>query len=104
MSTLGPSAPSPIPQLHTQLMSTYFGRAAWASLTLQKPYITFWFSKWPESSCKPPSGETRKVLGTLHLLHPSPYKGLEPPPPHRPPGVSILQSYRLRPLCNEAKG
>lgn len=34
-----------------------------------------------------------------YTLHPN--KGLEPP---LPPGVSILQSYRLRPLCNEAKG
>lgn len=69
-TTLGPSAPSPIPQLHTQLMSTYFGRAAWESLTLQKPYITFWFSKWPESSCKPPSRGTRKVSGLAKFLHP----------------------------------
>lgn len=71
------SAPFPSPQLHTQLMSTYFGRAAWESLTLQKPYITFWFSKWPESSCKPPSGGIRRVSG---LLSPNPYptKGLEP--------------------------
>lgn len=53
----------PQPRPHTQLMSTYFGRAAWESLTLQKPYITFWFSKWPESSCKPPSGVTRRASG-----------------------------------------
>lgn len=75
----GPSAPSAIPQLHTQLMSTYFGRAAWESLTLQKPYITFWFSKWPESSCKPPSGETRKVSGLSVSYTLDPAKGLKPP-------------------------
>ena len=56
-------SPLPQPRPHTQLMSTYFGRAAWESLTLQKPYITFWFSKCPESSCKPPSRVIRRVSG-----------------------------------------
>lgn len=44
VAILAPLSP-PQPSAHTQLMSTYLGRAAGESLTLQKPYITFWFSK-----------------------------------------------------------
>lgn len=58
-------------------MSTYFGSAAWESLTLQKPYITFWFSKWPESSCKPPSGGIRRHQDS-HLLTLTPPRAWNP--------------------------
>lgn len=87
-------------------MSTYFGSAAWESLTLQKPYITFWFSKWPESSCKPPSGGIRRHQDS-HLLTLTPQRAWNPkerlhlwalqalplPPTHTP------QTWRPQVLC-----
>lgn len=50
---VGTAPPNVAPPL-TQLTRTYLGSTAWGSLTLQKPYITFWISKWPDSSSKPP--------------------------------------------------
>lgn len=40
------------------------GSTAWGSLTLQKPYITFWISKWPESSSSPPPGRAHGTLSS----------------------------------------
>lgn len=57
--------PSMAPFTLTQLTRTYLGSTAWGSLTLQKPYITFWISKCPESSSKPPPDTALSVQ--VHL-------------------------------------
>lgn len=48
---------------------------ACGSLTLQNPYITFWFSKWLDSSCRPPAGERKQhTHGTKQESDPSAFQ------------------------------